>query len=716
MSRLNPPQQAAVRHTGGPLLVLAGAGSGKTSVITHKIAWLIREHGLAPESVTAVTFTNKAAREMKTRITALLGKETAGRIPISTFHTLGLRILRAHLSDLGYRPGFSIHDADDSQNLIARLLRAENVARSQVDAVRYRISRWKNDLVVPAQATTLAALPIELLAARVYADYDRHLQACNAFDFDDLIRRPAELFHRKADVLAHWREQVRYLLVDEYQDTNLCQYELVRLLTGDRGAFTVVGDDDQSIYGWRGAHPENLARLSTDYPSLTVIKLEQNYRSTGRILRAANTLIANNPHVYKKALWSASGEGEPLRVLSARDEEHEAERVVGEIQYHRHRHRGHYRDYAILFRENHQARALERVLREQRIPYRLSGASSFFDRGEVKDILAYLRLLTNPDDDSAFLRIVNTPRREIGPATLETLAAHAGETGGSLLAATRSLGLASRLGDRPMARVRAFSVWLDGLIERVEADPPADILRDLLADLRYDEWLREIAKDDKAAQSRYENVLELIDWVKRLTRQGEGQTLSEAITRLTVLGMLDADEPGEADEVSLMTLHSAKGLEFPHVFLVGFEEGILPHRNSMDASNHARGASGPPPTPGDGQESKRGRRDSEARLRSSGRKISQGQPGEGMRARGNDPIEEERRLAYVGITRARQSLTLSLAGQRRRGGEMVTTEPSRFLAELPEADLAWNEAPTAAVATDRGHQSLHDLRKLLNAK
>ncbi len=690
MSRLNPPQQAAVRHTGSPLLVLAGAGSGKTSVITHKIAWLIREHGLAPEQVTAVTFTNKAAREMKTRITDLLGKKVSDRIPISTFHTLGLRILRAHLTDAGYRPGFSIHDSDDSHNLIARLLRADNLARTQVDAVRYRISRWKNDLVSPEQATGLASQPVELLAARVFAEYDRHLQACNAFDFDDLIRRPVELFRAHPTILAAWREQVRYLLVDEYQDTNLCQYELVRQLTGDRGAFTVVGDDDQSIYGWRGANPENLARLSTDYPALTVIKLEQNYRSTGRILRAANTLIANNPHVYVKALWCSAGEGEPLRVLTARNEEHEAERVVSELLFHKHHHRGAFRDYAILFRENHQARALERVLREQRIPYLLSGASSFFDRGEVKDLLAYLRLLTNPDDDTAFLRVVNTPRREIGSATIEVLAAHAGELGVSLTAAARSLSLATRLGDRQMARVRAFAVWLDGLIERVETDPPATLLGDLLADLRYDEWLREIAKDDKNAESRYENVIELIDWVKRLTRQGEGQALSEAVTRLTLLGMLDSEEPGDTDQVSLMTLHSAKGLEFPHVFLVGFEEGILPHRNSVDASNHARSASGPPPSP---------------------------LAGEGMREGGRDPIAEERRLAYVGITRARQSLTLSFAEQRRRGGEIIATEPSRFLKELPADDLAWSGAPAAVQGTtDRGNQSLHNLRALLNVK
>ena len=711
-----------MRHIGSPLLVLAGAGSGKTSVITHKIAWLIREHGLAPDQVTAVTFTNKAAREMKARVTDLLGKKLSDQIPVSTFHTLGLRILRAHLAEAasapslmtgrasvasrasvsargprlgpiaeaGYRPGFSIHDSDDSQNLIARLLRADNIARTQVDAVRYRISRWKNDLITPEQATGLASQPVEMLAARVYAEYDRHLQACNAFDFDDLIRRPVELFMSHPEVLADWRDRVRYLLVDEYQDTNLCQYQLVRQLAADRGAFTVVGDDDQSIYGWRGAHPENLTRLSTDYPTLTVIKLEQNYRSTGRILRAANTLIANNPHVYVKALWCSAGEGDPLRVLTARNEEHEAERVVSELLFHKHNHRGACRDYAILFRENHQARALERVLRDQRIPYLLSGASSFFDRGEVKDLLAYLRLLTNPDDDTAFLRIVNTPRREIGPATIEGLAAHAGELGISLVAAARSVSLASKLGDRQMARVRAFAVWLDGLIERVETDPPATLLGDLLADLRYDEWLREIAKDDKAALNRYENVIELIDWVKRLTRQGEGQTLAEAVTRLTLLGMLDSEEPGDADQVSLMTLHSAKGLEFPHVFLVGFEEGILPHRNSVEVNEHARSASGSPPSP---------------------------LAGEGMREGGLDPVAEERRLAYVGITRARQSLTLSFAEQRRRGGEIISTEPSRFLKELPADDLVWLGAPAAAQGTtDRGSQSLHNLRALLNAK
>jgi ATP-dependent DNA helicase Rep len=664
LAELNPQQKAAVHHIGSPLLVLAGAGSGKTSVITRKIAWLVRSHGLAPEHITAVTFTNKAAREMKTRVGDLLSGREARALTISTFHTLGLNILRSHLAEAGYRPGFSIYDADDSAALIGKLVRAQGAAKNTVDAVRWRISRWKNDLVDPEQAIGAAADAAEQLAARTYVEYERHIKAYNAFDFDDLILKPLRLFEQHPEVLERWRGQVRYLLVDEYQDTNLCQYRLVRLLSAGRGALTVVGDDDQSIYGWRGAHPENLKLLAEDYPDLRVIKLEQNYRSTARILKAANTLIANNPHLYEKKLWSGNGYGEPIRVLRARSEEHEAERVVSELLHHKFRHGTQFRDYAILFRENHQARALERVLREQRISYYLSGASSFFDRTEIKDILAYLRLLCNPRDDTSFLRVVNTPRREIGPSTLETLALHAGRIGTSLLEAARDPGLGERLASRNLAALRGFTVWLEIMAERAEHEEPAPVLKDLLEEVRYAEWLRDTCNDEKIAQSRMENVLELVDWVKRLATPREGEaTLADAVARLTLLGMLDPEnaESG-ADNVSLMTLHSAKGLEFPHVFIVGMEEGLLPHHASQD--DHG--------------------------------------------------VAEERRLAYVGITRARQSLTFTLSQSRRRGGEVVECVPSRFLQELPAEELAWEERGGGAPTPARADAHLQQMRALLN--
>jgi ATP-dependent DNA helicase Rep len=512
-----------------------------------------------------------------------------------------------------------------------------------------------------------AADPHDRLAARVYAEYDEHLKAYNAFDFDDLILKPVELLRTEPAVLSAWRERIRYLLVDEYQDTNLCQYELVKHLAGASGTFTVVGDDDQSIYAWRGARPENLRQLAEDFPNLRVVKLEQNYRSSSRILRCANAVIANNPHVFEKRLWSELPMGEKLRVLVARSEEHEAERIVSELQYHKFKHNTEYRDYAILFRENHQARVFERVLRERRIPYRLSGASSFFDRTEIKDIMAYLRLIANPHDDSAFLRVVNTPRREIGPATLEGLARHAARLGTSLLAAAGDAGLSEVLSARQVATLRVFTEWLAELARRAERDQPLRLIGDMLVELRYEDWLKETCNDRTIAARKMENVLDLVDWLARLSRElGEGATLGELVARLSLLGMLERDdEEAAGDEVALMTLHAAKGLEFPHVFIAGLEEGLLPHHQSIAAGQ----------------------------------------------------IEEERRLLYVGMTRARRTLTFSYAARRRRGGEIVEREPSRFLSEIPPEDLEWEDPaaePDPMAMLGRAEVYLAGLRNLLN--
>jgi ATP-dependent DNA helicase Rep len=673
LAGLNPQQRAAVHYFDGPLLVLAGAGSGKTSVITHKIAWMIREAGIAAANIAAVTFTNKAAREMKTRLGAMLGAESTRALTVSTFHSLGLSILRAHLRECERREGFSIYDADDSAALAAKLMRAK-VGRSKKDAafapeqVQWQISRWKNALTAPDAALALArAGTVEPLAARVYTEYEEHLKAYNAFDFDDLILKPTRLLDAFPEILATWRSRVRYLLVDEYQDTNGCQYGLVKLLVGERGALTVVGDDDQSIYAWRGAQAENLQLLQRDFPKLKVIKLEQNYRSTGRILRAANALIANNPHLHEKKLWSAGELGEPLRVLKARNEEHEAERVVGEIMHHRFKHTGNFRDYAILYRENHQSRLLERFLRERRIPYFLSGGMSFFERSEIKDIMAYLRLLTNPEDDAAFLRIVNTPRREIGAATAEGLGRHAASLGVGLFAASFDFGLAQRLNARQLATLRAFTHWMNDMIVRArEDDEPMKVVSDLLEALHYDDWLKEICDDEKTAQRRMENVLELVSWLRRLSQQPDvGGTLADMVARLSLIGMLEKDGENDAtDQVSLMTLHAAKGLEFPHVFIVGAEENILPHHGSQDD----RG------------------------------------------------IEEERRLAYVGITRAKKTLTLMVTERRRRGGDVVVCEPSRFIGELPAEDLVWTDgagSPNPQAVLERAEDYLSNLRNLL---
>jgi ATP-dependent DNA helicase Rep len=673
MNDLNTAQRAAVRYLDGPLLVLAGAGSGKTRVITHKIAYLIRECALAPRHIAAVTFTNKAAREMKQRVSGLLkGKEARG-LRISTFHTLGLTIIRQEHRMLGLKPGFTIFDARDSLQLIQELAHQHDDAAA-AQQIQWLISRWKSSLVDPQQALQTATDNQEVATARLYADYNRQLRAYNAVDFDDLLQLPLQLFQTHPDVLDTWQNRLRYLLVDEYQDTNTCQYHLVKVLIGERGALTVVGDDDQSIYAWRGAQPENLRLLQEDFPSLKVIKLEQNYRSARSILIAANHLIAHNPRIFEgKKLWSELGPGEPLRIIVCKSGDDEAERVVAELIHHRFKHATRYGDYAILYRGNHQSRPFEQCLRNHRVAYRLSGGTSFFEHTEVKDILAYLRLLINPDDDAAFLRIVNVPRREIGPTTLEKLSAYAAQREISLLAACFELGLAQHLNERALQRLQRFAHWIRTLAERAEHDDSTALIRDMVNDIQYEQWLRSSSKDPRSAERRMENVDELLDWLKRMeaesdTDSGTGKSLAERVAKLTLMDILERNEDSDTatDAVTLMTLHTAKGLEFPFVFIVGVEEDLLPHRNS----------------------------------------TLQGD------------LEEERRLMYVGITRAQRTLTLTLAQRRKRFGEWQQCEPSRFLDELPQQELIWQgrDRPLPAEQRqERGREHLAVLKGMLSS-
>jgi ATP-dependent DNA helicase Rep len=646
-------------------LVLAGAGSGKTRVITRKIAHLVGDCGTSPRNLVAVTFTNKAAREMKARVSRELGGRGTRGLTISTFHTLGLGILRREQERAGLRPGFSLFDNQDSEALLKdHLDRARHGDAYTPAGVLARISRWKNDLVEPRAALGAAQDEHDAELARVYEDYERSLRAYNALDFDDLIKAPVQLFREHGDLLDDWQNRIRHLLVDEYQDTNGAQYELIRLLTGPRGGFTAVGDDDQSIYAWRGARPENLDRLREDFPRLKVITLEQNYRSSGRILGLANALIANNPHVIEKRLWSELGEGERPRVITCNDEAHEAARVVSEILHGRFTGKADFGDFAILYRGNHQARPFEKALREHNVPYFLSGGTSFFSRAEVKDVMAYLRLLANPDDDAAFLRIVNTPRREIGPGTLESLAGYARQRGIGLLAACGELGLAQHLGERQRERLGRFQAWLGGHARRAESEPVAAV-RALVHDTDYEDWIRQQASSQAVADRRVENVYDLVNWLDALNK-GEMQekTLAEMVSHLSLMDVLERrDEEDGGDRVHLMTLHAAKGLEFPHVFLVGMEEELLPHRNSIE----------------------------------------------------DKAIEEERRLAYVGITRARENLTFTFARRRKRYGEMVESEPSRFLEELPETGLHWDSKRKKgeAEARARGGAHLANLKGML---
>jgi len=666
VSQLNPRQQEAVRYISGPLLVLAGAGSGKTSVITRKIAYLVKECGIRAQHIVAVTFTNKAAREMKERVGALLRGAEGRGLTVSTFHNLGLNIIRKEHKRLGYKPGFSIFDQRDAEALITDLMHKDYGADDGAEGIQAQISSWKNDLISPEEALQQAKTPQQQTAASVYMHYNRTLKAYNAVDFEDLILIPVQLFRDHPDVLEKWQFRIRYMLVDEYQDTNASQYLLVKMLVGNQARFTVVGDDDQSIYAWRGARPENLAQLKEDFPSLKVVMLEQNYRSTSRILKAANTLIANNPHVFEKQLWSELGYGDPIRVIRCRNEDAEAERVATDIQNLHLQHRIPWKDIAILYRGNHQSRLIELKLQHHQIPYHLSGGTSFFGRQEVKDLMSYFRLLVNPDDDNALLRVINVPRREIGPATLEKLGTYANERGVSLITACTEMGLAEHMEPRYLERLQRFASWLDKVRQQCMQSEPIAALRSMVMDLDYENWIRQNCSSDEIAAKRMGNVWFLLDALKTtMDRDETGETTFEdAIAKLVLRDMLERQEEEEdTDRVQLMTMHASKGLEYPHVYVLGMEEEILPHRSSIEA----------------------------------------------------DTVDEERRLAYVAITRAKRNLTFTFAARRRQFGEIIDCLPSRFLDELPSEDLEWEGTEDVPVEQKqaRGNNALADIRGLL---
>ncbi len=663
MSQLNPRQREAVRYIDGPLLVLAGAGSGKTSVITRKIAYLVETCGINANRIAAVTFTNKAAREMQARVGKLLGKGIAEGLTVSTFHQLGLKIIRSERKVLELKPGFSIFDGEDTRTLIRDLLIQEHGAEGdQANTIAQRISNWKNDRVLPEQALANASSPADVLCAQAYLRYKRALRAYNALDFDDLILLPTILFEHHPDILEKWQNQLHYLLVDEYQDTNTSQYLLVKQLVGLRGQLTVVGDDDQSIYAWRGAKPENLGLLQEDYPQLKIVMLEQNYRSTARILKAANTLIANNSHVFEKQLWCELGYGEPLRVIRCSSEQHEADQVAAEVLDHKLRKRTRFGDYAVLYRGNHQSRLIEVALQQQQVPYHLSGGTSFFARNEVKDIMSYLRLVLNENDDNAFLRIANVPRRKLGASTLEALGNFANTQRCSLSQACSRIGPDS-IPEAGLKRLREFRNWMSTVRSRCQGESGVDGIRQMIREMDYEDWLLQLSSSEDVAERRMANVDFLVDSLARVMAS-EQVPLDEAISRLVLRDLLEQQDEEDTgpDTVQLMTLHAAKGLEFPHVYIIGMEENLLPHRVSIEEDN----------------------------------------------------IAEERRLAYVGITRARETLVMTLALKRRQFGETINCEASRFIAELPQDDLQWQGggADTEEANEERGQETLAGLKNL----
>ncbi|WP_339939270.1 UvrD-helicase domain-containing protein, partial [Undibacterium luofuense] len=506
---LNPPQREAVQYMDGPCLVLAGAGSGKTRVITQKIADLIEKHGYDARNIAALTFTNKAAREMQERVAKLLAEpRQAKQLTVSTFHSLGVKILRQEAQALGLKDRFSIMASDDCFSLVQDL--AFTTDKQVIRGIQNQISLWKNAMIDPERALREATSQDDDSAARIYRSYVATLAAYQAVDFDDLIRLPVELFRHNEAVRDKWQRRLRYLLVDEYQDTNPCQYELVKLLVtgiGKKPMFTAVGDDDQAIYAWRGATIENLKTLQVDFPDLRIIKLEQNYRSTPRILQAANAVIGNNPKLFEKSLWSEHGLGDPIKVLSMHDDEAEAETIAMLLSAHKFERRANFSDYAILYRGNHQARVIEQALRRERIPYTISGGQSFFDRAEIKDIIAYLRLIANEDDDPAFIRAITTPKRGVGQATLEVLGEFAGQWQCSLFAAAMKGGLEAKLNERQLRPLREFCEFINRIEAHAHREGHAgELLDQMLEAIDYEAHLYDNG-DDRAAQNKWQNVL-----------------------------------------------------------------------------------------------------------------------------------------------------------------------------------------------------------------
>ena len=669
-STLNPAQLEAVHHLHSPCLVLAGAGSGKTRVITHKIARLLQA-GLAPKQIGAITFTNKAAQEMRERARSLVGARASKDLVIATFHSLGVRMLREDGEMLGLKPKFSILDADD----VLGVLKDAGGTTDAAVARRWQwtISLWKNNGLSCEQAEAAAQDDDERVAARVMKLYEERLAAYSAVDFDDLIGLPLKLLQQHEEAREKWRRTLRHVLVDEYQDTNATQYELLKALVGEQGIFTAVGDDDQSIYGWRGATIENLKRLPQDYPNLKVIPLEQNYRSTGAILTAANNVIALNPKIFQKKLWSEFGQGEPVKVIECDQEEHEAERAAARILAIRantageHTGSTEWRDFAILYRANHQSRKLEEALRKAQIPYKVSGGQSFFDRAEIKDLCAWLRLLVNQDDDPAFLRAITTPKRGIGHTTLAALSDFAGKWRVSLFEALFQESIGTALSAKAVGSLHEFGRYVNDLEYRarhtVGAEAARPMLMEWLGELGFEQHLLDSEENPKVAAARWSNVLDFIDWIARrcggeIAEDGSGQVQTETKSVLdvaqTISVILSLAERGEADQnvVTLSTLHASKGLEWPHVVLVGVNEGTLPFKREEEEMTPER-------------------------------------------------LEEERRLMYVGITRARRTLLVTTLLRQKRGREVRRAFPSRFIKEMRLDEQVAKVNPRDRIAAQR---------------
>jgi len=659
--RLNPQQQAAVEYDQGPLLVLAGAGSGKTRVITQKIIHLLKHANIPAKQICALTFTNKAAQEMNQRITNILGSGVKKGLTISTFHQLGLQWIKREHRHLGLPKRFSLFDEEDARQILKKILpKGKTQDREFIQHLSQQISLWKNALLLPENISP--STPEEWELREYYQAYQAMLSACQAVDFDDLILRPTLALQQNEALQTAWQHRWRFILVDEYQDTNQAQYALIKCMLGPYTQLTVVGDDDQSIYAWRGANPENLNQLQDDFPQLKVIKLEQNYRSSANILTAANHLIANNPHVFPKALWSEHGPGDFIRVLQAKDELHEAELIVMDLISHKYQAGHNWGQYAILYRGNHQARHLEKMLRKNHAPYQISGGQSWFGRSEIKDVLAYLKLVTNFQDDSAFLRAINTPKRGIGEQSLHALSEYAKMAGHSMLHCADHLAVQTKLTEKPAQQLQNFKQWLTEWAKILTQADWSEHLSNFFNNMGLEVYWYEDSDNPTQAQKKVARIQELFKWMQNLHQKQPTASLEDILHKLMLIDLLS--DQGEADEgaIQLMTLHAAKGLEFPHVYLIGMEEGLLPHQHSLD-------------------------------------EIA---------------LTEERRLAYVGITRAQKTLVFSYAQKRKRAGEWLVSTPSRFLQELPQDLMIWQGLQSSPEEAKRVAQShLSSLKSLL---
>ena len=650
---LNNRQQEAVRHTDGPLLVMAGAGSGKTRVLTHRIAYLLDEKGVSPRNILAITFTNKAAREMKDRVTNLIGPE-ADQMWVSTFHSMCVRILRRDADKIGINRNFTIFDTADQLTVIKNVLKERNIdpKKYQPRSFLAEISSAKNKLQTPDQYQKVAGDYFHKMVADVYQDYQTTLLRNHSMDFDDLIMQTALLFKRAPEVLEYYQRRFQYIHVDEYQDTNYAQYDLVKKLAEKYQNLCVVGDSDQSIYRWRGADIKNILSFEKDYPNATVVFLEQNYRSTESILNAANAVIKNNPDHKEKKLWTDQAGGSKLKYYKAQTERYESLYVAEQIEKYIHEQRFNYRDIAILYRTNAQSRVIEETFVKANIPYQMVGGTKFYDRKEIKDILAYLRLISNPDDDVSFVRIVNEPKRGIGATTIEKLQNYATANEISLFTAIKEIDFVG-LGARATKSLAEFGEMVSNWIQQQEFLTATDMVEQVLKKSGYEEMLENERTIE--AKTRLENINEFKSVTQHFEKNSDDQTLLAFLTDLALISDIDSmdDDPFADNKVTMMTLHAAKGLEFPVVFLVGMEEGIFPHsRSAMD----------------------------------------------------DEEMAEERRLAYVGITRAEKELHLTHAVTRTLYGETKWNNMSRFIREIPEELLdgytSTKKQPRFAISDD----------------